>query len=77
MVIELKVGQADRDAVGQTLSYMGDVADSANIQTTRGIIIAGDFTSRAISAARVSPHIRLLKYSFQFNFAPVEDNAAV
>jgi Endonuclease NucS len=71
VVIELKVGQADRDAVGQTLSYMGDVADSTKVGTTRGIIIAGDFTSRAISAASVSPNIRLLKYSFQFNFEAV------
>jgi hypothetical protein len=73
VVIELKVGHADRDAVGQTLSYMDDVTDNTKMRTTRGIIIAGDFTSRAISAARVSPNIRLLKYSFQFNFEAVGD----
>lgn len=74
VIIELKVGQADRDAVAQILSYMGDVGEKTELN--RGIIIAGEFTSRAISAARVCPNVRLLKYSFQFNFEPVGAEAA-
>ncbi len=68
VVIELKVGEADRDAVGQILSYIGDIDDEKPV---RGILVAGDFTKRAISAARVVPRIELRRYSFRFSFESV------
>jgi RecB family endonuclease NucS len=67
VVIELKAGKADRDAIAQVLSYMGDVAGSGDKQV-RGILVAGDFSARALSAARAAPHIELKKYSYRFSF---------
>jgi RecB family endonuclease NucS len=69
VVIELKAGTADRDAIGQVLSYMGDL--QANDDThVKGIVIAGDFTPRAIAAARAAK-ISLRKYGFKFSFEQV------
>lgn len=69
VVIELKAGTVDREAIGQILSYMGDVAQSK--RSVRGILVAGDFSSRAVSAARAVPNLQLKKYSFQFTFESV------
>lgn len=71
VVIELKAGEADRDAIGQILSYMGDLAAASPAAAVKGIIVAGDFSSRAISAARMASSIRLLKYSYQFTFSTI------
>jgi hypothetical protein len=68
VVIELKAGTADRDAIGQILSYMGDLGIDKPV---RGILVAGDFTARAVSASRVVPNIVLRKYAFHFSFAPI------
>jgi hypothetical protein len=65
VVIELKAGTADRDAIGQILSYMGDLTDGTPY--LRGIIVAREFSTRAIAAARV-PNIRLVRYGFRFSF---------
>jgi RecB family endonuclease NucS len=70
VVIELKTAEADRDAVAQLLSYMGDkIADGKS--PVRGILVAGGFTSRAISAARATGNVELRKYSFKFSFESV------
>jgi hypothetical protein len=69
VVIELKAGAADRDAVGQILSYMGDLMD--NETQVRGILVAREFMPRAVSAARIIPNIRLIQYSFHFTFETV------
>ena len=66
VVIELKAGTADRDAIGQILSYMGDLTDGTT--RLRGIIVAREFSTRAIAAARVVPNIRLVRYGFRFSF---------
>jgi len=68
VVIELKAGTADRDAIGQILSYMGDLTDETNTTRLRGIIVAREFSTRAIAAARVVPNIRLVRYGFRFSF---------
>jgi|SRR6185437_9723167 len=70
VVIELKAGEADRDAIGQVLSYMGDSAVNGS-KPVRGILVAGDFSARAISAARAVPNLELKKYSFRFSFESV------
>jgi endonuclease NucS-like protein len=69
VVIELKTATADRDAVGQILSYMGDLM--ADAETVRGILIARDFSPRALAAGRAVPNIQLIRYGFRFSFEPV------
>jgi len=69
VVIELKAGMADRDAVGQILSYMGDLTERET--TVRGILVAREFLPRAISAAGVVPNVRLVQYGFRFSFETV------
>jgi RecB family endonuclease NucS len=70
VVIELKAGTADHKAIGQLLSYMGDLM--ADGKQVRGILIAGEFSPRAIAAARAVPGIALRQYAFQFSFQPVK-----
>ena len=76
VVIELKAVTAPRDSVAQVLSYMGDIAAEAN-KPVRGFLVAPDFDPRAISAARMVPNLRLVRYRFNFSFtdvsAPSED----
>ena len=69
VVIELKAGSADRDAIGQILAYMGDLMRGA--ESVRGILIAGEFSPRAVAAARAAPNIRLVRYGFRFSFETV------
>jgi len=69
VVIELKADTADREAIGQILSYIGDVSVSA--PQVRGILVAREFTPRAVAAARASPSIRLVRYGYHFTFEPV------
>jgi hypothetical protein len=66
VVIELKAGGADRDAIGQILAYMGDLA--VKQKQVRGILVAGEFSPRAIAAARVVPNLQLREYAFKFTF---------
>jgi RecB family endonuclease NucS len=73
VVIELKAGEADRDAVGQILSYMGDLMTEA--ERVRGVLVANDFTARAMSAARSARDVTLVRYEFQFTFQHVEESA--
>ena len=75
VVIELKAGTARRDAVGQILSYMGDVAAEGPSQV-RGILVAGDFDNKARAAARVVPSLSLRRYRVTFEFRPAEDAAS-
>jgi RecB family endonuclease NucS len=74
VIIELKAGVADRDAVGQIAGYMGDFISKG--EAVRGILVAGDFPARAISAAKAIPNLQLRKYGFQFSFEPVGSQIA-
>ncbi len=69
VVIELKAGCARRDAIGQILSYMGDIAIEEDNGKVRGILIASDFDGKARAAARMVPNLTLLKYSVRFTFS--------
>lgn len=69
VVIELKAGVADRDAIGQILSYIGDLPNNAT--QVRGILVAHMFSPRAVAAARAAPNIRLVKYDFRFTFETI------
>ena len=73
VAIELKAGTADRDAVGQILSYMGDLMESE--ASVRGILVAGDFTPRAVAAVRATTNVRLVRYAFRFSFETVSSTA--
>ena len=72
VVIELKAGTARRDAVGQILSYMGDVA-SEEPNSVRGILVAGNFDNKARAAARVVPSLSLRSYRVTFEFRSADD----
>ncbi len=69
VVIELKTGTAGQRAVAQILSYMGDVAAEEEGRQVRGILVAGDFDSKAKSAARMVPNLALRRYSVRFTFS--------
>ena len=70
VVIELKAGTAEHKAIAQVLSYMGDLVSEA--KQVRGILVAGGFTDRAISAARAVPNLSLRKYAFKFSFQAIK-----
>jgi endonuclease len=70
VVIELKAGEADRDAIGQILSYMGDLEDEYKTPVM-GILIARGFSTSAVTASRAIPNLRLKKYQFHFSFESV------
>lgn len=69
VVIELKAGEADRDAVGQILGYMGALPPGN--KPTRGILVAEDFSPQAKAAASIVPGLQLRKYTFKFAFETV------
>jgi Endonuclease NucS len=71
VVIELKAGEADRDAVAQTLAYMGDLMTKDVDVPMRGILVAKEFTARAKAAALPVPNVKLVRYGFQFTFESV------
>lgn len=71
VVVELKAGPAGRETVGQILGYMGDLMLTK--KSVRGILVAGEFPSGTIAAARANPSLQLKKYSFRFSFEPVGD----
>lgn len=70
VIIELKAGAADREAVAQILAYMGDLMQTRN--AVRGILVAGDFPPRTLAAARAVPNLQLRKYGFQFSFETID-----
>ncbi len=70
VVIELKAGEADRQACGQIQAYMGWVMDNlAGGRRVRGILVAGGFTERMKLAAKVVPGLSLKAYSVIFKFS--------
>jgi Endonuclease NucS len=60
VVIEIKVGTATADAVTQLITYMGEVRAQSPSGKVRGILVARDFTRRAVAAACVVPDIALV-----------------
>lgn len=68
-VFELKADVADRNAVGQILSYMGDLQEDEG-GPVRGILVAHDFTEKARAAARMVPSLTLRKYAVRFVIEP-------
>lgn len=72
VVIELKRGQAKREAIGQITGYMGDLLAEEPSQKVRGILVAGDFDKSCRGAVRAIPSLKLRRYRFAFTFEPPE-----
>ena len=68
VVIELKAGVAGQRAVGQVLSYMGDIVEEEPDAPVRGMLIASDFDAKARAAARMVPALSLHRYAVKFSF---------
>lgn len=68
VVIELKAGQAKREAPGQIIGYMGDLMDEEPEALVRGILVAADFDKSCRSGVRTIPALMLKKYRFSFAF---------
>ena len=69
VVIELKAGEADRQACAQIQAYMAWVMGSLSAgNAVRGVLIAGTFTERCKLAAKVVPGLLLRRYSVTFSF---------
>lgn len=71
VVIELKAVEAKPEVIAQTLAYMEAIKTIDNVEV-RGIIVASGFPDRVKLAARQISNLKLVKYSFQFNFKLVE-----
>lgn len=68
LIVELKKGKASDVVVGQTLRYMGYVADELVEpgQAVRGIIIALEDDQRIRRALKVTPNIEFYRYQVSF-----------
>jgi restriction system protein len=73
LVIELKRGRASDQVVGQTLRYMGAVANelAGPDQDIRGVIIGADSDSRIEAALRFAPDVELYRYRVRFELERV------
>ena len=76
VVIELKTGIARQKAIGQILSYMGNIADEEPDAEVRGILIAADFDKKTRAAARAVPALSLRAYRVNFEFTNVDGTSS-
>ena len=73
VVIELKAGQAEDPAVSQIASYMEALRkEYTSSPRIRGLLIAYDFSDRAVHASRLVPALTLRRYRFRFDFTTVK-----
>jgi hypothetical protein len=56
VIIELKAGEAKKDAVSQLLSYIGAQMESGDTRLVRGMIVAESFDRQAKLAAKAVPN---------------------
>ena len=68
VVIELKAGQAKREAVGQITGYMGDLMAEEPDTAVRGMLVAAEFDKSCLSGVRAIPTLKLKRYRFSFTF---------
>lgn len=68
VVIELKAGQAKREALGQIAGYMGDLMSEEPDTQIRGMLVAAEFDKSCLSAVRAVPTLSLIRYRFEFTF---------
>ena len=68
VIIETKAGKAKDAALGQILGYVGALKESGLTENIRGILVASDFDSRLLYAAKALTNITLTKYNLSFRF---------
>ena len=71
VIIETKAGKAKDAALGQILGYIGALKASGVTEKIRGILVASDFDSRLVYAAKALENITLTKYNLSFRFDKV------
>lgn len=71
IVIELKLGTATRDAIGQLQSYMGALQTAHTEKFIRGILVASSVDAGAQAALTVARDIKFFSYAVSFSFAEV------
>ena len=72
VIIETKAGRAKDAAIGQLLGYIGALKASGIEKEVRGILVASDFESRLLFAAKAIGSVVLRKYNVSFTFEKVE-----
>lgn len=72
VVIELKVGTAKREVLGQILSYMACIKQEKGVERVRGILVANDFDHALKLASSQIPDLKLVKYVVKFEFEEVK-----
>ena len=68
VAIELKLGSAGRDAIGQLQSYMGALKEEEPDVFVRGILVAASLDPGAEAAFRVARDIMFISYEVTFSF---------
>lgn len=69
-VIEVKMGTAQDDAIGQLLGYMNAIREKKE-QNVYGILVAEDFSPRVRMAAK-SDDVKLIKFKGKLEFDNIE-----
>lgn len=67
VVIEIKIGKAKRDALGQIQAYMADIMSEYS-DNVMGVIVANDFSQKLTRAVSINPNVELYNYVHQFKF---------
>lgn len=68
VVVELKLGAASRDAIGQLQSYMGALAQENPETFVRGVLVAASIDPGAEAALQVARDIQFVSYILTFKF---------
>jgi RecB family endonuclease NucS len=68
VAIELKIGIAGRDALGQLQSYMGGLKAESPDKFVRGIIVAAGLDHQGQAAITVTRDIKFVSFSYSFAF---------
>lgn len=76
VAIELKLGTATRDAIGQLQSYMGALRIEHPKTFIRGILVAASLDAAAEAALIVSRDIQFTSYAITFEFTPRMETAS-
>ncbi|MBV5298338.1 MAG: DUF91 domain-containing protein [Rhodoferax sp.] len=70
VIIELKAGIAEPQALTQLLAYIGAVGQEGGL-ASRGLLIAQNFHPKLLFAVKAVSNVKLLKYNFKFGFQSV------
>ncbi len=71
--VELKIGEASRDAIGQIASYVSSLADDFPEHNVFGLLIASSFDTTAIRAHKSLRNIGLSTYQLHFSIQNFEE----